>query len=210
MFRLGFATLDTHGHFLRFRQCPGLAALLLLPSFAPAADEPYGQADITLGASYQTLAGALDLRDIHAAVAEQAARRAAKPDLGRRGYGCVRRNDAYADVSCVSHDEKIGHADTREIRLQFLNGVLQQFSISADIPRFDAVMAALRARHGPPTEVEAATEGRYASYRWVNGVSSIVAYRGKDVVFVSFELAIYPEAVKRRQQSGGGIVIEPR
>ena len=41
-------------------------------------------------------------------------------------------------------------------------------------------------------------------------MSSIVAYAGKDVVFVSFELATYPEAVKRRQQTGGGIVVEPR
>src|SRR5262245_26390174 len=160
MFRRGFATLNTNGNSLRFRQLV-MAALLLLPAFnALAADQPYGQADITLGASYQALAAALDFRDIHAAVAEQAARRAAKPELGRRGYGCVRRDDAYADVSCVSHDEKIGDADTREIRLQFLNGVLQQFSISADIPRFDAVMAALRAQHGPPQVVEAATADR--------------------------------------------------
>lgn len=190
-----------------------IAAVVLLQLAVPAvgaADQPHGQADITLGASYQTLAAALDFRDIHAAVAAQAARNARHPDLGRRGYGCVRRDDAYADVSCVSHDEKIGSVDTREIRLQFLNGVLQQFSISADIPHFDAVMAALRARHGPPTGVEAATEGRYAAYRWTNGASSIVAYSGKDVVFVSFELAIYPEAVKRRQQSGGGVVIDPR
>jgi hypothetical protein len=122
----------------------------------------------------------------------------------------VRRDDAYADVSCVSHDEKVGGADTREIRMQFLNGVLQQFSISADIPHFGAVMDVLRARHGPPQEVEPAADGRYASYRWRNRVASIVAYAGKDVVFVSFELATYPEAVKRRQQSGGRIVVEPR
>src|SRR5215831_8225011 len=116
-------------------QRSGIAALFLLfAATACAADEPYGQADIKLGDSYQALATSLDFRDIHAAVAEQAARKSAHPDLGRRGYGCVRRDDAYADVSCVSHDEKIGGADTREIRLQFLNGVLQQFSISADIP----------------------------------------------------------------------------
>ena len=193
--------------------CPVFRAVLLLFLLcgnATAADEPYGQGDIRLGASFQALTAALDLRDIHAAIAEQGARKAPRPDLGRRGYGCVRRDDAYADVSCVSHDEKIGGAETREIRLQFLNGVLQQFSISADLPHFDAVMAALRSQHGPPQAAQAATEGHYASWRWSNGVSSIVAYGGKDVVFVAFELATYPEAVKRRQQTGGGIVIEPR
>ena len=190
-----------------------IAGALLLQLVSPAvgaADEPYGLADIRLGTSYQALAAALDFRDLHAAVAEQAARKSARPDLGRRGYGCLRRDDAYADASCVSHDEKLGGADAREFRLQFVNGVLQQFSISADIPHFDVVMAALRAQYGAPRTVEAATEGRYAAYRWANGVSNIVAYSGKDVVFVSFELAIYPEAVKRRQQTGGGVVIEPR
>ena len=187
-----------------------IVLLALAGGAAAAADEPYGHADIALGASYQALAAALDFRDLNAAIAGQGARKAAKPDLGRRGYACVRRDDAYADVSCVSHDEKVGGVETREIRMQFLNGVLQQFSISADIPRFDVVMGAIRARHGPPQEAEAAAGGRYASYRWKNGVSSIVAYGGKDVVFVSYELAIYPEAVKARQKSGGKIVIEPR
>ena len=187
-----------------------ISLALLAASEARAADEPHGHADITLGASYRVLAAALDFRDIHVAVAEQGARKAAKPDLGRRGYGCVRRDDPYADVTCVSHDEKIGAAETREIRLQFVNGVLQQFSITADIPHFDVVMGAIRARHGSPQETEAASEGRYASYRWKNGVSSIVAYASKDVVFVSFDLATYQEAIKRRQQTGGGIVIEPR
>jgi hypothetical protein len=195
---------------MRFRHLGLVALLLQFASNAAAADDPYGQADVRLGASYQTMTAALDLRDLHAAIAEQAARKAAHPDLGRRGYGCVRRDDAYADVSCVSHDEKVDGVETREIRLQFLNGVLQQFSISADIPHLDAVMGVLRAQHGSPQAAEAATEGRYASWRWSNGVSGIVAYSGKDVVFVVFELATYPEAVKRRQQSGGGIVIEPR
>jgi hypothetical protein len=191
---------------------PAIAAALSLQFSVTvgAADAPYGHADITLGASYRALAAALDFRDIHAAVAEQAARKARTPALGRRGYGCVRRDDPYADVTCVSHDEKIGAAATREIRMQFVNGVLQQFSITADIPHFDAVMDALRARHGPPQETEPAAEGRYASYRWKNGVSSITAYAGKDVIFVTFDLATYAEAVKRRQQTGGGVVIEPR
>jgi len=197
-----------------------LSALMVLPAdtilspssvrSAEAADPPYGHGDITLGASYQALAAALDFRDIHAAVAEQGARKAAKPDLGRRGYGCARRDDAYADVTCVSHDEKIAAADTREIRLQFLNGVLQQFSITADLPHFAVVLGALQSRHGPAQEIEPASEGRYASYRWRNGASSIVAYSGRDVVFVSFELATYAEAVKNRQTGGGRIVVEPR
>lgn len=198
------------GSCLAVGRATGFLLLWLLYGTVGAADAPYGHADITLGASYPALAAALDFRDINAAIAEQGARKASTPDLGRRGYGCVRRDDAYADVTCVSHDEKIDSAQAREIRLQFLNGVLQQFSITADIPHFDAVMGAIRAQHGPPQETEAAAEGRYASYRWRNGVSSIVAYGGKDVVFVSFELATYPEAVKVRQQSGGKIVIEPR
>jgi hypothetical protein len=59
-------------------------------------------------------------------------------------------------------------------------------SIAQDMktkPHFEAVMSALRARHGPPQKLEAAMERRYAAYRWANGVSSIVAYGGKDVVF---------------------------
>ena len=196
--------------FFRFGRAAGTLLTLFLCGNTGAADEPYGHSDIALGASYRALAAALDFRDIHAAVAEQGSRKATKPDLGRRGYGCARRDDPYADITCVSHEEKVGGVETREIRMQFLNGVLQQFSITADIPHFDVVMGVIRARHGAPHETEPAAEGRYASYRWKNGVSSIVAYASKEVIFVSFDLATYLEAVKRRQQSGGGIVIEPR
>ena len=154
MFRLRSTTLNTNGYLVMSLTSAGsrlgTAAVLLLQfaTAAGAADRPYGHADIALGASYRALAEALDFRDIHAAVAEQGARKARTPDLGRRGYGCVRRDDAYADVTCVSHDEKVGAADTREIRLQFLNGVLQQFSITADIPHLDTVLASIRSRHG--------------------------------------------------------------
>ena len=177
-----------------------IVLLALVSATADAAEQPYVHGDIALGASYDTLAAALDFRDINAALAEQGARKASKPDLGSRGYGCVRREDPYADVTCVSHDERIGAAPLREIRLQFLDGVLQQFSITAELRYFDVVLQTLRADHGPPSGQEPATAGTYASYRWRNGAATIVAYAGTDLVFVSFELAGYAEAVKRRHQ----------
>ena len=170
---------------------------------AHAADQPYGHGDITLGASFQALDAALDFRDIHAALAEQGQRKATKPDLGRRGYGCMRREDAYADVTCVSHDERVGGAETREIRLHFLNGTLQQFSITAEIQHLDTVMEAVRARYGAAERREPATAGGFPSWLWRNGVSGIVAYGGKDLVFVSFELATYAEAVRARSGGAG-------
>ena len=179
----------------------GGIALALLCASAHAADQPYGHGDITLGASFQALDAALDFRDIHAALATQG--KAAKPDLGRRCYGCMRREDPYADLTCVSHDEKVGGAETREIRLHFLNGVLQQFSITAEIQHLDTVMETLRARYGAAERREPATAGGFPSWLWHNGVSSIVAYGGKDLVFVSFELATYAEAVKARQSGAG-------
>jgi len=165
-----------------------------------AAAEPYGFGNIQLGASFDELAQSLDFRDIHTALDRQLAAKAARPDLGRRGYGCMRREDPYADIACVSHDERVSGMPTREIRLQFLNGILQQFSITAVIAEIDTVIAALRRQHGAPQEIKAATAGTFASYHWRNGDSTIVAYRGKDLVFVSFELAGYREAVERRQR----------
>jgi hypothetical protein len=168
-----------------------LAAQWLL--CAGAAAEPYRYGDIPLGASLVRLERDLDLRDIHAAVATQQARQAPKPDLGRRGYGCVHRDDPYADIACVSHDERVGGAETREIRLHFLNGVLQQFSITSEIRHYDAVMQALREALGAPQRTEP------SGAAWNNPDSRVVAHGGKDLVFVSFELVSYTEAVKMRQ-----------
>jgi hypothetical protein len=164
--------------------------------------EPYRYDDIRLGSSLSRLAAELDLRDIHAAIAQQKEQQAQKPDLGRRGYGCARREDPYADVACVSHDERVDGAETREIRLHFLGGILQQFSITAEIRHLDALMQALRARYGAPHAAQPAPAGGYASSSWRNPDSSIVAYGGKDLVFVSFELAGYGDAVKRKQAGG--------
>lgn len=164
-----------------------------------AGAEPYRFEDLRLGASFQRLAHELDFRDSHAAAAEQGQRKSARPDLGRRGYGCARREDPYADVACVSHDERVGGAETREIRLHFLEGRLQQFSITAEIRHYDAVMQALRSRYGAPQAAAAAPAGGYVSSTWHNEDSKIVSYGGKDLVFVSFELAGYPDAVKRKQ-----------
>src|SRR5258706_15479449 len=100
----------------------GVICLLLATA---AAAEPYRFDDVRLGASFTRLANDLDFRDIHAAIAAQQEKQSVKPDLGRRGYGCARRDDPYADVACVSHDERVGGAETREIRLHFLDGVLQ-------------------------------------------------------------------------------------
>ena len=126
----------------------GLSFLMF--AAAHGADRPHGLADIAPGASYVRLATVLDFRDIHAAIALQEKSKADKPDLGQRGYGCARRDDPFADVACVSHDERVGGVETREIRLHFLGGVLQQFSITAEIRYFDAVMQALREQNGAP------------------------------------------------------------
>ena len=183
----------------RYGFCLRLSAFICGCIVLNAGAEPYRYDDIRLGASLTRLAQDLDFRDIHAAIALQEKSRADKPDLGRRGYGCARRDDPYADVGCVSHDERIGGAETREIRLHFLNGVLQQFSITAEIRHYDTVMQALRERHGTPQQAEPAPAGGYPSSAWRNAESGIVAYGGKDLVFVSFELASYGEAVKRKQ-----------
>lgn len=87
-----------------------LGVLAALVVSASAAAEPYRYDDIRLGASLVRLAHDLDFRDIHAAIAQQKESQTAKPDLGRRGYGCARRDDAFADVACVSHDERVGHS----------------------------------------------------------------------------------------------------
>lgn len=168
---------------------------------APA--DPYRYDDMRLGASFTRLAQDLDFRDIHAAIAAQQQRQAARPDLGRRGYGCSRRDDAYADVTCVSHEERMDGVETREIRMHFLGGLLQQFSITAEIRHYDAVIAALHGRHGAPQQSQPAPAGGHPVLAWGNGESTIVAHGGKDLVFVSFELASYAEAVKRRQGGPG-------
>lgn len=175
---------------------------LVLGFVAPAAAAaPFAFRDIRLGADYNTLAQQLDFRDIEGALREAQEHKAAKPGLGRRGYGCMRRDDPYADITCVSHEEKIAGVATREIRLQFLDGVLQQFSITAEIGDFDAVMQAVGAPYGAPL-VERAAEGGSATYSWRNGESKITGYAGKDLVFVSFELASYADATARKQERG--------
>jgi len=178
----------------------GGSLALVLGLVATAAAEPYGIGDIRLGASFDELSRLLDFRDIHVALEAQLAAKATKPDLGRRGYGCMRREDPYADIACVSHEEKVGGTPTREIQLQFLNGVLQQLSITAQISEFEVLLAALRQHHGAPQETRAATARAIASYHWRNTDSTIAAYSVKDLVFVSFELAGYGKAVERRQR----------
>lgn len=178
----------------------GASIVLLFGVAAVVVAEPYTFGSIRLGASFDELARSLDPPDIHAALERGLAAKAMRPDLGRRGYGCMRREDPYAEVACVSHDEKVGGTPTREVRLQFLNGVLQQFSITVEIAEIDAMMAELRQRYGAPREAKAAMGGAYASYHWRNADSTIAAYSGDNLVFVSFELAGYQEAVARRQR----------
>ena len=170
------------------------AACIALP--AAAADMPYGVLDIGLGASYARLERELDFRDIEASLAK----RAGKPDLGRRGYGCMPREDDFADIGCVSHTERLDGIETREIRLHFLDGRLQQFSVTAEVQHFDAVVGYLRARFGTPQLVIAQGPTELPSVKWQNEAGQIVAYRGKDLVFVSFELVSYPAAVKRKRE----------
>ena len=171
----------------------------LLLAASAAAAEPYRFDDVRLGASFTRLSYDLDFRDINAAIAAQKGQQTVKPDLGRRGYGCALREDPYADVTCVSHDEHVGGAEMREIRLQFLNGILQQFSITAEIQYYEVVMRELRARLGAPQQTEPAPAGGFPSSAWKNAESHIIAYAGKDLVFVSFELEGYAEAAKRKE-----------
>ena len=165
-----------------------------------AVAEPYGFGDIRLGSPFDVLSRQLDFRDINAALAAQGKAKASTPDLGRRGFGCMRGANAYADIVCVSHDERVDGVLTREIRLQFLDGVLQKFSITVEIDRSDAVLAALRREHGEPAEKRPAVAGAFASQHWRNPESTIAVYRGRDLVFASFEMAGYGEAVAKRQR----------
>src|SRR4051812_35077306 len=124
-----------------------LAAAAAMP--ASAADMPFGVLDIGLGASYARLERDLDFRDIDASLAKKAG----KPDLGKRGYGCMQREDDFADVGCVSHTERLDAVETRKTRLHFLEGRLQQFSIPAEVQNYDAVVAYIPQRFGPPQTV---------------------------------------------------------
>lgn len=163
---------------------------------ALAADEPFGVLDIGLGASYGRLERDLDFRDLNASLAKKAG----VPDLGKRGYGCMQRDDDFADIGCVSHTERLDGTETREIRLHFLDGRLQQFSLSAEVRNFAAVIAYLTIRFGPPQVVPAQSVTEQPATRWQSPAGQIVAHRGKDLVFVNFELVSYPDAVKRKRE----------
>ena len=163
---------------------------------AAAADAQFGVLDITLGASYGRLERDLDFRNLDAALAGT---QSGKPDLGRRGYGCTPRDDDFADTGCVSHAERLDGVETREIRLHFLEGRLQQFSLTAEIQHQAAVIAYLRARYGAPQTLPAASAGGEPILQWQSEAARIDAHRGRDLVFVSFELASYPAAVKRKR-----------
>ena len=162
---------------------------------AAAADTTFGVLDIALGASYARLERDLDFHDINATLAKT---QSGKPDLGKRGYGCMQRDDDFADVGCVSHTERLDGIDTREIRLHFLEGRLLQFSVTAEVQNFEAVIAYLRARYGAPEELPVKNAGDQPGVRWQSEGGQIIAYRGKDLVFVNFELATYSGAVKRK------------
>ena len=167
-----------------------LAVMLLGAAPARAAeDETFGLLDISLGSSYARLERDLDFRYITTSLAQMSGN---VPDLGKRGYGCMRRDDPQADIGCVSHVEKLGGVETREIRLHFLNGRLYQFSMSAEVQHYDAVIAQLRARNGAPQ-----TGGDNYAVRWKNESGQVAAYRGKDLVYVNFELVSYADAVRR-------------
>lgn len=183
---------------------PGLSGVLTLFLFAgQAGGAPFAWGDIALGATFENLAHELDLRDLNAAIAQARSGNAGKPDLGRRGYGCLRRDDAYADVTCVSHEERVAGMPAREVRLQFLEGRLAQFSITAELQYADGVIDALRAAFGEPrVQAPATGAGGSASLRWQNPESYVVGHRGRDLLFVSFELNSYAAAVKRKQNRG--------
>lgn len=174
-----------------------LAMLTLSAATAvAAADVPFGVLDIALGSSYARLERDLDFHDINETLAKT---RSGKPDFGKRGYGCMQRDDDFADTACVSHTERLEGIETREIRLHFLDNRLQQFSLTAEAQNFEAVVAYLRGRYGSPQTIPARNAGEQPSIKWQNEAGYIVAYRGKDLVFVNFEMATYPDAVKRKR-----------
>lgn len=154
--------------------------LAVLCGLSPAASAaPFGFGDICLGASVDELARVLDLRDIETALA--AMKGSGKPDLGKRGYGCSRRDDAYADVTCVSHDERPGGLQLREIRLQFRRGLLRQLSITAELGDSPGLRKMLEARLGPGTSSADAA----AEWRSVDATARM--HEGPNLVFVVFD-----------------------
>ena len=66
--------------------------------------------------------------------------------------------------------------------------------MSAEVQHYDAVIAQLRARNGAP-QIDSEND----AVRWKNESGQVAAYRGKDLVFVNFELASYADAVKRKR-----------
>ena len=174
-----------------------VSGVFLYSAAALAAEQALGVLDITLGASYARLERDLDFRDLNSSLAQI---KDGRPDLGKRGYGCTQRDDAFADVACVSHDEKLDGIETREIRLHFLHGRLQQFSVTAELQHYDAVIGYLRTRFGAPRQDAASGPDAASSLQWQGEAGHITAYRGKDLVFVSFELATYADAVKRKRE----------
>ncbi len=174
-----------------------IAGILMYTAAALGAEQVLGVLDITLGASYARLERDLDFRDLNTSLAQI---RDGRPDLGKRGYACMKRDDAFADVACVSHDEKLDGIETREIRLHFLHGRLQQFSVTAELQHYDAVIGYLRTRFGASRQDAVAGPDAASSLKWQGEAGHITAYRGKDLVFVSFELANYADAVKRKRE----------
>ena len=75
--------------------------------------------------------------------------------------------------------------------MNYPRGATRQFSITAEIEHFGA------------PRVELLAKGRGETYFWTNGESKITGYAGKDLVFVSFELASYAAATARKQERGG-------
>jgi len=177
-----------------------IACIFMSAATALAADPALGVLDITLGASYARLERDLDFRDINTSLAQI---KGGKPDLGTRGYGCMKRDDPFADVACASHDEKLDGIETREIRLHFLHGRLQQFSVTAELQHYDAIIGYLRMRFGGPRQDATSSPDAAPSLKWQGEAGQIIAYRGKDLVFVSFELATYADAVKRKRDGAG-------
>lgn len=60
------------------------------------------------------------------------------------------------------------------------------------------MIAYLRRRHGDPMRLEPGDPA--GGFQWRNDSARITTHRGKDLVFVSFELASYADAVKRKRE----------
>lgn len=172
-----------------------------IAGFACADEGRYDFHDVRLGETYVMAVHRLDMRDIEQALAAAAGK--GKPDLGAHGYGCMRREDAGAEVSCVTHDVHPHGLELREIRLSFIEGTLQFFSVTAELGQRDGLIARIQSRFGRPAQ----TAAEPGVLHWSSGTTNIRLHTGPSLTFASFESASYAAAVERRRRTLNGDMV---